>query len=257
MPDIDANLFDLTGRTALVTGGGYGLGRALVHGLAAHGARVIGVARSEDKLAETFSTLGDEHTYIAGDLTEDGVYEAIGGIASPIDILVNNAGGNPFPKPWMEQTADEWRAVYEVNVVASMRLIHLLAPGMVARGHGRIINVASIYGILGQDPRATGTTAGSAAYTAAKHGVVGLTSYLACQLGSNGVTVNTLSPGMISWRPADDQQAAVRARNADCTPVGRNGQPEDFVTAVLFLAAEGSAFVHGHNLVVDGGWSVW
>ena len=92
--DIDRNLFDLTGRTALVTGGGYGLGRALVRGLAGHGARVLSVARSADGLAETFSTLGPEHRYIVGDLTDDALYAELDSAPEDIDILVNNIGGS-------------------------------------------------------------------------------------------------------------------------------------------------------------------
>lgn len=255
--DIDRNMFDLSGKTALVTGGGYGLGSALVHGLAAHGARVISVARSEEALAKTFKTLGSEHRYIVGDLTDVSTYEQLAELPDPIDILVNNAGGDPFVKPWPQQSPDDWRGTYEINVVASMRLIHLLSPKMVERGFGRIVNVSSIYGSLGQDPRSATSQGGAGAYTAAKHGVNGLTHYLACQLGGSGVTVNSLSPGMIAWSQPNDEGVAVRQRNADHTPVGRNGQPEDFVTAVVFLAAEGSGFVNGHDLVVDGGWSIW
>ncbi len=258
MVDIHRNMFDLSGRTALVTGGGYGLGRALVHGLAGHGARVVSVARSEEALAETFSTLGPEHRYIVGDLTSDAFYEELDAIPEEIDILVNNAGGDPFIKPWPEQTPDDWRGTYEINVVASMRLIHLLSPKMAARGFGRIINVSSVYGSIGQDRRNTSARGGAGAYTAAKHGVIGLTHYLACQLGTTGVTVNTLSPGMITWAPnPSDEIKELWDRLADQTPVGRNGAPEDFVPAVVFLASEGSGFVNGSNIVVDGGWSIW
>ncbi len=255
--DITTNMFDLTGRTALVTGGGKGLGRALVHGLAGHGANVISIARSADGLAETFSTLGPEHRYIVGDLTDDALYDELDQIPEEIDILVNNHGGDPYIKPWPQQTPEDWLGTYDINVVASMRLIKQLTPAMMERGFGRVINIASIYGIIGQDKRSTSSTGGAGAYTAAKHGVVGLTHYVACQIGTSGVTVNTISPGMISWSKATEEGAKVRARNADMTPVGRNGQPEDFVTATVFLAAEGSGFVNGANIVVDGGWSIW
>ena len=256
--DVRSNMFDLTGKTALVTGGGYGLGRTLVHGLAGHGATVLSVARSANELAETFSTLGPEHRYIVGDLTDDALYEQLDGIDEHIDILVNNAGGDPHTKPWGEQTAEEWRYTYEVNVVAAERLCRLLTPKMAARGWGRVVNVSSIYGSIGQDARNTMPTGGAGAYTAAKHGLIGLTHYLACQLGGTGVTINTLSPGMITWAPSPSEEVLeLWARLADQTPVGRNSLPEDYVTAVVFLSAEGSAFVNGHNLVVDGGWSIW
>jgi len=193
-----------------------------------------------------------------GDLTSDALYEQLDKMPEPIDILVNNHGGDPFIKPWPEQTPDDWRGTYEINVVATMRLIHLLGRKMAARGYGRIINVSSVYGSLGQDKRNTLPRGGAGAYTAAKHGVIGLTHYLACQFGKTGVTVNTLSPGMIPWHPNPSKEAlALHARLADMTPVGRNGTPEDFVTAVVFLSAEGSAFVNGANIVVDGGWSIW
>jgi NAD(P)-dependent dehydrogenase (short-subunit alcohol dehydrogenase family) len=253
-----SNLFDLSGLTALVTGGGYGLGRGLVHGLAAHGATVIGLARSEQALADTFSTLDPPHRYIVGDLTSDAVYEELDRIDEPIDILVNNAGGDPHTRPWGHQTTQEWRDTYEINVIAAERLCSLLTPKMVQRGFGRVINVSSVYGSIGQDPRNTGRSAGAGAYTAAKHGLIGLTNYLACQLGATGVTVNTLSPGMITWAENPSEEiAALWVRLADQTPVKRTSQPEDFVTATVFVAARASSFVNGSNLVVDGGWSIW
>jgi gluconate 5-dehydrogenase len=251
------NLFDLTGHTALVTGGGYGLGRGLVHGLAAHGATVIGLARSESALHETFSTLGDPHRYIVGDLTTDELYEELDSMPEHVDIVVNNAGGDPHSKPWEQQTADDWRYTYEVNVVAAERLCQLFIPKMAAEGWGRIINISSIYGSIGQDPNNTGMNAGAGAYTAAKHGLIGLTNYLACQIGRTGVTINTVSPGMITWMETPDGEPELWQRLADQTPVGRNSLPDDYVTSIVFLASEGSSFVHGTNLIVDGGWSKW
>lgn len=256
--DTSSNQFDLTGLTALVTGGGYGLGRGLVHGLAAHGATVIGLARSADALAETFATLDPPHRYIVGDLTDDALYDELDAAPESIDILVNNAGGDPHTKPWPEQTTEEWRNTYEVNVIAAERLCRLLTPKMAARGFGRVINVSSVYGSIGQDARNTGRRGGAGAYTAAKHGLIGLTHYLACQLGPTGVTVNTLSPGMITWAESpSDEAVALWAKLADQTPVRRTSLPEDYVTATVFLAARASGFVNGANLVVDGGWSIW
>lgn len=251
------NLFDLSGHTALVTGGGYGLGRGLVHGLAAHGATVIGLARSEAALQETFSSLGAPHRYIVGDLTNDALYEQLDEISEHVDIVVNNAGGDPHSKNWDKQSTQDWRETYEINVIATERLCQLFIPKMAAKGWGRIINIASVYGIIGQNPKNTGINAGAGAYTAAKHGLIGLTNYLACQIGRTGVTINSLSPGMITWMETPDGEPELWKQLAAQTPVGRNSQPEDYVTATVFLASEGSSFVHGTNLVVDGGWSVW
>lgn len=253
-----SNMFDLTGLTALVTGAGYGLGRGLVHGLAAHGATVVGLARTAPALAETFADLPAPHRYIVGDLTDDALYEQLDRMPENIDILVNNAGGDPHSKPWGQQTTEEWRSTYEINVIASERLCRLLTPKMSARGFGRVINVSSVYGSIGQDPRNTGRAAGAGAYTAAKHGLIGLTNYLACQMGPDGVTVNTLSPGMITWAESpSDEIRDLWAKLADQTPVKRTSMPEDYVTATVFLSSRHSGFVHGANIVVDGGWSVW
>lgn len=254
---LQQNWFDLTGKTALITGAGYGLGRALTHGMAAHGARVIGLARSADALKETFDALDGDHRFLVGDLTGDSLYEELAGLGEPIDILVNNAGGDPHSKPWPQQTTEEWQTTFDVNVGAAERLCRLLTPGMIERGWGRVINVASIYGSLGQDPRNTLPTTGAGAYVAAKHAMIGLTNYLACQIADRGVTVNTLSPGMIPWWESTPERQHLWDALADKTPVKRNGTPEDFVTAVVFLSSTKSGFVNGANLVVDGGWSIW
>ena len=179
---------------------------------------MIGLARSEQALADTFSTLDPPHRYIVGDLTSDAVYEELDRIDEPIDILVNNAGGDPHTRPWGHQTTQEWRDTYEINVIAAERLCSLLTPKMVQRGFGRVINVSSVYGSIGQDPRNTGRAAGAGAYTAAKHGLIGLTNYLACQLGATGVTVNTLSPGMITW--------AENPERRDRRALGPPGRPD-------------------------------
>lgn len=253
-----SSFFDLSGLTALVTGAGYGLGSGLVHGLVAHGATVIGLARTAAALEQTFAQLPSPHRYIVGDLTDDALYDELGRAPEEIDILVNNAGGDPHTKPWGEQTTEEWRNTYEINVIAAERLCRLLTPKMAERGFGRVINVSSVYGSIGQDPRNTGPRGGAGAYTAAKHGLIGLTNYLACQLGASGITVNTLSPGMITWAESPSEETlAVWARLADQTPVKRTSLPHDYVTATVFLSSRHSGFVHGSNIVVDGGWSTW
>ena len=110
-------------------------------------------------------------------------------------------------------------------MIAAERLCELFIPKMAARGWGRIINISSIYGSIGQNPNNTGRNAGAGAYTAAKHGLIGLTNYLACQIGRTGVTINTLSPGMITWMETPDGEPELWKQLAAQTPVGRNSQP--------------------------------
>ena len=193
-------MFDLTGMTALVTGAGYGLGRGLVHGLVAHGATVIGLARSADALRrDLLDAPGAAPLHRRRPHRPTRSTSSSTASPSTSTSLVNNAGGDPHSKPWGQQTTEEWRDTYEINVIAAERLCRLLTPKMAAKGFGRVINISSIYGSIGQNPRNTGPRAGAGAYTAAKHGLIGLTHYLACQIGRTGVTINTLSPGMITW----------------------------------------------------------
>lgn len=217
---------------------------------------MIGAARSQDELVETFSEIPDGR-FLSGDLLDEEFVERLAEEAGEVDILVNNAGGNPQAGPWQDQTRDDWTTTFELNVVAAARLAAHLTPGMQRREFGRIINVSSIYGFLGRDERA-GTGNRGGAYTVAKHGVVGLTRFLATRLGAYGITVNTVSPGMVFWRGARSElEQTVIEHNAGRTPLGRNGTVEEIVGPVVFLASDEASFVTGHNLVVDGGWSCW
>ena len=178
--------------------------------------------------------------------------------AGDIDVLVNNAGVASRAR-WDAVVLDDWRYIMNINVEAPFRLAQLLAPGMVERGFGRIINISSIYGLVAGDPsRYPGHGLDIGSYFASKHALIGLTRSLAVDLGGTGVTVNALCPGMFP-SPANDEvlTPAVAAALEGGAPVGRLGDDRDLRTAILYLAAPGSAFVTGQSVVVDGGWTIW
>jgi len=259
--------YSLKGRNALVTGGGTHLGFAMAAALAAQGARVTVLGRTETFLKTAVERLGDGHRYVVADLIEEATYDALEKDGTHFDIIVNNAGGDPYDAAWEEQTTANWLYTYHLNVVAANRLAQTFFPGMQERGWGRIINIASVYGMVAPKPdnRPPGKDCG--AYTAAKHGVIGLTHFLAAKLGRSGVTVNSVSPGMFPL-PADDpymgkipgRKPADPARRAFIdaqSALGRSGVPVDLGGAVAFLASPSAAFITGQNLAVDGGWTVW
>jgi gluconate 5-dehydrogenase len=178
--------------------------------------------------------------------------------AGAIDVLVNNAGLS-HRAPWPEAGSDDWRFIMTLNVESPFWLFQRLVPGMIERGWGRVINVASVYGLVGGDAsRYPGIDLDIASYFASKHGIIGLTKFLAAQVAPTGVTVNALCPGMFPSPANDDalQPEVIAALEAG-TPMHRLGTDRELRSAVLFLAAPASSFVTGHSLVVDGGWTVW
>ena len=252
---------DLSGKRALVTGGGVGLGHHMALGLAEAGADLILVGRRKDKLdaaAEEARALGVAAETIAADVTVEADLQRIAAEAGRVDILLNNAGIGLL-RPWDQITPEEWRGIFSINVDALWRLCQLLAPGMVERGWGRIINIASIYGIISGDPAVyPGMDWDNPAYVVSKHAVEGITHYLGTRLAKHGVSVNSICPGMF---PSEERSEPidpeiVRTLSAR-TPAGRVGRFDDLKAAVVFLASPGAAFVNGQNIVVDGGWSVW
>ena len=256
----------LEGKVALVTGGGSGLGREMAGALAHAGAELLLVGRHADTLEEAAMEFGSGSRWLAGDLLDPNFYDILASHADRIDIVVNNAGGDVRKGAWLDQSDEDWQVTFELNVLAGMRIAKIVTPFMASRNWGRIINVASVYGFLGQDRRNTQPDMDSGAYIAAKHAVIGFTRFLACRLGDTGVTVNAISPGMFPRDPDDPSlqdkpwkrsDPSLVRRLAVNTPAARNGQPGDLGAAVIFLASPSAAFVTGHNLVVDGGWSVW
>lgn len=245
--------FDLTGRTALVTGASSGLGVRFARVLAAAGATVAICARRADRL-ERLSANSDRLVAIPCDLSDDQSVEAMvhrvevecGGA----DIVVNNAGTH-FISPAEVEPIAEFRRVVDLNLNSLFLVTQLLVRGMLDRGSGTIVNIASIMGSVASSPVM------EASYCAAKGAVVNLTRELAVQWADRGVRVNCLAPG---WFPSeltaemlhDEQSMRWLRRN---TPMRRPGREGELDAALLFLASEASSFVTGQVLTVDGGWT--
>ncbi|OIV35507.1 dehydrogenase [Mangrovactinospora gilvigrisea] len=251
-----SGLFSLDGRTALVTGGSSGIGRAIAGALARAGARTVVVARREAELAETVHELaadGCEAAWVSGDLgSRAGIRaaaEAAAAVYGEPDILVNSAGINLRP-PLGELGDDVWDATMAVNLEAPFLLGQRFGPGMAERGFGRLIHISS--------QQAHRAFVQSGAYGVSKGAVESLARSQAEAWSAHGVTANTLVPGFVltplNRRLWDDAEKT--AELAGRTMVGRNGLPEDFAGAAVFLASAASGYVTGQSICVDGGFSV-
>ena len=248
-------LFDLTGRVALVTGTSRGLGQYLARALALAGADIAMTSRNAESLRpfqkeieamgrRTFATALDvrDHASIQKAVAE--VEQAFG----KIDILVNNAGCN-VRKPALEVTWDDWNLILDTNLRGTFFTAQAVAPGMIRNGYGRIINIGSVTCVAGY--------AGLAPYGASRGGVKQLTMSLADDWGKHGVTVNCLAPG---WFKTDQNKVLYENPEwvrylCDRIPLKRPGQPSDLDAPVVFLASEASRYVTGQTLLVDGGIS--
>jgi NAD(P)-dependent dehydrogenase (short-subunit alcohol dehydrogenase family) len=250
------NLFSLSGRVAVVTGGSSGIGRAIAESLGRAGARVVLVARREDPLRVATEELrgeGCEAAWISADLADRHALRRAGdeaaGVYGEPDILVTSAAVNLRP-PMADLTERDWDMTMAVNFTAPFLLGQRYGPAMAHRGWGRIIHIASQQAI-----RAFGN---SGAYGASKAGVVGLTRSQAEAWSAHGVCVNAIAPGFVRT-PLTQAVSADPARVAALaarTMVGRNGVPGDFAGVAVFLASRASDYVTGQTLFVDGGFSV-
>lgn len=263
-----AELFELTGRVAVVTGGAGHIGRACAEALAENGATVVIVDVDDAAVAcahEIGAKHGRESIGIAADLQRldvepKRVTDMVMSRFNRLDILVNNAAFTGTSKlagwgvPFAEQSVGAWNAALAVNLGAPFALAQAAAPALAASGHGAIVNVGSIYGVVG--PKWSlyeGTTMSNpAAYGASKGGLVQLTRYLATTLAPQ-VRANCLAPGGV----LRGQPASFRDRYAADTPLKRMATEEDFKGAFLYLASDASAYVTGQVLAVDGGWTAW
>lgn len=246
-----SHLFDLSGRRALVTGGNSGIGLAMARALGLQGATVLLVARGAEALAGAAAELAAEGIAATGhpcDLADPQAIAALADSAGAIDIVVNAAGMN-LRQPFAAVTPEAFDAHMALHLRAPFLLVQALAPGMAARGWGRVINLASL-----QSARAFPD---SAPYGAAKGGIVQLTRAMAEAWSAHGITCNAIAPGFFPTpltAPvfADEARAA---KNAAQTAIGRNGRLEDLHGATVFLASEASAYITGQTLFVDGGFT--
>jgi 2-deoxy-D-gluconate 3-dehydrogenase len=246
--------FSLHGKRALVTGASRGLGRAMAEALAGAGADVACATTREGGAQDTIAAinaLGREAWEVVADVSDRASLSAmmadVDARVGSIDVLVNNAG-TIRRAPAVDYSAEDWDVVMRTNLDATFLLSQHFGRAMVARGAGKIVNVASLLSFSG------GITV--PAYTASKHAVAGVTKALANEWGRYGVQVNAIAPGYFrtdNTQPLQDD--AQRAEQISARiPAGRWGEPSDLGGAVVFLASRASDYVNGHVLVVDGGW---
>jgi NAD(P)-dependent dehydrogenase (short-subunit alcohol dehydrogenase family) len=250
-----SSLFDLTGKTALVTGGNSGIGLAMARALGLAGAGVVLAARRADQLEGAAGELSADNipsSWISTDLAAPDcgrrIKAEMDARGRRIDILVNAAGVN-LRRPFRDVTAEDFDLHMALHLRAPFLLTQAFAPAMAERGHGRIINLASL--------QSTRAFPNSAPYGAGKGGIVQLTRAIAEEWSKHGVTCNAIAPGFFPTpltEPvfSDPERAA---KNAAQTAIGRNGELEDLAGATVFLAAPASAYVTGQTLAVDGGFT--
>jgi 2-hydroxycyclohexanecarboxyl-CoA dehydrogenase len=235
----------LKGQTVIVTGASRGIGRSVAQKFGEEGAKVAIVARSEKGLLETAARLqkhGVACVALPTDITQPTAAEAcverVEKELGPVDVLVNNAGVFLW-KPFLELTPEEWSTVLSTNLTGAANFCRAVLPGMVARGRGRIVNVASIHGMRGD--------ANLAAHSAAKFGLIGLTQSLAREFRSHNIAVNAVCPGTV------ENKIDEAGREDRRSPLAEKLWPRDVARAVLFLASDDAAAITGATLEVLGG----
>lgn len=245
-------LFDLTGKTALVTGTSGGLGAAMALGLAEAGASVVAISSSNsNSLVESVRAIGGQIEQISADLSKadtlESVFERAVGCFGKIDILVNNAG-IIRRTPAADHSAKDWQDVIDLNLNSVFYLSQLAGRHMLERGSGKIINIASMLSYQGG--------INVPGYTASKHAVAGLTKALANEWAGRGVQINAIAPGYMTTNntaPILADEARYKSIT-DRIPAARWGTPDDLKGPVVFLASAASDYMNGHVLNVDGGW---
>ncbi len=248
------SIFSLSGKVALITGGGTGIGFDIARCMVEAGAQVVITGRREEPLKEAVALLGGQAHYVTNDVTDlgslEGLVEQIETTVGPVDILVNNAGIN-LKKPALEVTDEEFARIVHTNLHAVFALTRACARRMVERRSGCLLMITSMAAYYGIDR--------VAAYGASKSAVEGMVRILASEFSGHGVRVNAIAPGFIETemsRKAMGGDPDRRDRALRRTPMGHFGKPEDIGHAAVFLASDGARYITGASLPVDGGNSI-
>ena len=244
-------MFDLTSKTALVTGATGGIGEAIARALHVRGATVALSGTRAEKLEALAADLGERVHVLPANLSDraavDALVPAAESAMGQLDILVNNAGitrDNLF----MRMKDEEWDDVIEVNLTAGFRLCRAAVKGMMRRRYGRIINIASVVGVTGNP--------GQGNYAAAKAGLIGMAKSLAREVASRNITVNTIAPGFIETPMTDALNDKQKESILTTVPAGRLGKADEIAAAALYLASDEAAYVTGETLHVNGGMAM-
>jgi gluconate 5-dehydrogenase len=251
-------LFDLSGRVAIVTGGSIGLGRQMAEGLAEMGAHVVLCARKQERCqqaAEELLQLGVKAIALGCDVkSPDSIQEMVDATVSQfgrIDVLINNAGIS-WGAPVEEMRLEDWNKVIDTNLTGTFLCAQAVGKVMIRQGRGKIINIASVAGLGGAPVELS-----AIGYHASKGGVISFTKDLACKWAAHNIQVNAIAPG---WFPSHMSNRVLEHHKdlfLSHIPLRRFGNEHDLKGAAVFLASDASSFVTGHVLVVDGGQSAW
>lgn len=241
----------------VVTGGGGGIGGAVCRGFATEGAAVAVLDRAEDAAAAVADAIvadGGRAMAVGADITEraavDAAVERVTSELGPIDVLVNNAGWDLFV-PFLDTSPDDWSRLIDINLVGALHMHHAVLPGMVERGSGRVVNVSSDAARVG--------SSGEAVYAACKGGLVAFSKTLAREHARHGITFNVVCPGptdtalLATVTDAAANPEKLREAFRRAIPMGRLGEPDDLVAAIMFFASDGAGFVTGQVVSVSGG----
>ena len=244
-------MFDITGKTALVTGASGGIGEAVARALHAQGATVVLHGTRAEKLEALQKDFGARAFALAVDLSDRdavaGLVDAASALAGPISILVNNAGITRDGL-LMRMKDDDWDSVLEVNMTASMSLCRAAMRGMMKARTGRIISISSVVGVTGN--------AGQTNYAASKAGMIGFSKSLAAEVASRGLTVNVVAPGFIETPMTDVLDESQKSTLLTRVPAGRLGHADEIAATVAFLASDEAAYITGATLHVNGGMAM-